>query len=200
MQNIPWVAAAAIIGFIGNETVALLQIRTGKRIGSDAMVADGLHARTDGLTSLAVLIAVGGTLIGLPIVDPIIGILIGIAILFITKDAALRMWYRLMDAVDPKIVDEIEHAIGHVEGVQKIERVQARWVGHRLQADVVIVVDEDLGMRESHAVADTVERTLHDHLPHLATVTLHLHPCGHGASSTASQLGKSSKPATTANL
>ncbi len=181
MQNIPWVAAAAIIGFLGNEAVAVLQIRTGQRIGSDAMVADGLHARTDGLTSLAVLAAVGGTLIGLPILDPIIGLLIGVAILFITRDAALRIWYRLMDAVDPKIVDEIEHAAGHVAGVQRTERVQARWVGHRLQAEVVMVVDEDLSVTESHGVADAVERELHEHLPQLATVTLHLHPCGHGS-------------------
>lgn len=182
MQNLPWVAAAAIIGFLGNEAVALLQIRTGKRIGSEAMVADGLHARTDGLTSLAVLIAVGGSLIGLPILDPIIGLLIGVAILFITRDAARRIWYRLMDAVDPKIIDEIEHATGHADGVQRIERAQARWVGHRLQAEVVIVVDEDLSVRESHAVADAVEHELHAHLPQMSTVTVHLHPCRHGSS------------------
>jgi cation diffusion facilitator family transporter len=192
MQNLPWVAAAAIVGFIGNEAVALLQIRTGKRIGSEAMVADGLHARTDGLTSLAVLVAVGGTLLGLPILDPIIGILIGVAILFITKDVALRIWYRLMDAVDPKIIDEIEHAAGHVDGVQRLERTQARWVGHRLQAEVVIVVDEDLSMRASHVVADEVEHELRGHLPQLTTITVHVHPCGHGASvSTASRLAPS---------
>lgn len=179
MQNIPWVAAAAIIGFLGNEAVALLQIGTGKRIGSDAMIADGLHARADGLTSLAVLIAVVGTLIGLPILDPIIGLLIGVAVLFITKDAAVRIWYRLMDAVDPRIIDEIEHATRHVDGVQRIERTQARWAGHQLRSEVVIVVDEGLSVRESHAVADAVERSLHDHLPYLATVTVTLHPCGH---------------------
>ena len=115
-------------------------IRTGTRIGSDAMIADGLHARTDGLTSLAVLVAVGGTLIGLPFLDPIIGILIGVAILFITKDAAPRIWYRLMDAVNLKIMDEIEHAVAHVDGVQRIEDVRARWVGHRLQAEAVVVL------------------------------------------------------------
>jgi cation diffusion facilitator family transporter len=178
MQNIPWVAAAAIIGFIGNEAVALLQIRTGKRIGSDAMIADGLHARTDGLTSLAVLIAVGGTLIGLPILDPIIGILIGVTILFITKDAALRIWYRLMDAVDPKIIDEIEHAVSHVDGVRRIERAQARWVGHQLQADVVVAVNEALSVRDSHAVADHAEAVMRDHVPHLAVVNVHIHPDG----------------------
>jgi cation diffusion facilitator family transporter len=183
MQNIPWVAAAAVVGFLGNEAVALLQIRTGKRIGSDAMIADGLHARTDGLTSLAVLIAVGGTLIGLPILDPIIGILIGVTILFITKDAAIRIWYRLMDAVDPKVIDEIEHAVSHVDGVQRIERAQARWVGHQLQADVVVAVNEALSVRDSHEMADQVEAVMRDHVPHLAVVNVHVHPDGTTTSS-----------------
>ena len=100
-----------MIGFIGNEAVALLQIRTGRRIGSAAMVADGLHARTDGLTSLAVLVAVGGSLLGFSLADPIIGLLIGITILFIARDAITTMWYRLMDAIDPEIVDRIERKV-----------------------------------------------------------------------------------------
>ncbi|MCA9946634.1 MAG: cation transporter, partial [Anaerolineales bacterium] len=111
MNNLGWVAAAAIIGFLGNEAVALLQIRTGRKIGSAALVADGLHARTDGLTSLAVLLAAGGTWLGFPIVDPIIGILIGIAILFITKDAIITMWYRLMDAIEPEYMDQAEEIV-----------------------------------------------------------------------------------------
>ncbi len=180
MQNPGWVALAAVVGFLGNEAVAVMQIRTGKRIGSDAMIADGLHARTDGLTSLAVLIAVGGALLGLPIIDPIIGVMIGVAILFITRDAARSMWYRLMDAVDPKIVDEIEHAVGHVSGVQKIERVQVRWVGHQLQADVAVAVNEDLTVLASNAVADEIKAAMRNHVPHLAAVNIDLQPCGHG--------------------
>ena len=106
LTHLGWVAAAAIIGFVGNELVAMLQIRVGRSIGSAAMVADGLHARTDGLTSLAVLIAVAGTWLGYPLVDPIIGLLIGITILFITRDATVTMWYRLMDAIDPALLDK----------------------------------------------------------------------------------------------
>ena len=111
MQNIGWVAVAAIIGFLGNEAVAVMQIGVGKRIGSAALVADGLHARTDGLTSLAVLLAAGGAWLGLPLVDPIIGLLIGVAILFITWDATKRMWFRLMDAIEPEIVESVETAV-----------------------------------------------------------------------------------------
>lgn len=107
IEHLPWVAAA-VIGFLGNEAVALFQIRTGRRIGSEALVADGLHARIDGLTSLVVLVAVTGSALGYPIVDPLIGLVIGAAIVLIARDAVRRVWYRLMDAVDPAIIDQLE--------------------------------------------------------------------------------------------
>ena len=87
LDNLEWIALASLVGFVGNELVALMQIRVGRRIGSDAMIADGQHALIDGLTSLAVLIAVVGTLIGLPILDPIVGVVIGVAIVGITWNA-----------------------------------------------------------------------------------------------------------------
>lgn len=176
MQNISWVVLAAVIGFVGNEAVALLQIRTGRIIGSDAMIADGLHARTDGLTSLAVLLAAGGTLLGFPILDPIIGILIGVAILFITRDATVRMWYRLMDAVDPTLVDQIEHHVSEVEGVLQVERLRVRWVGHQLFAEMAIVVDKKLSLVESHQIAEQVQTALHKSVRHLNEVVIHVEP------------------------
>ncbi len=176
MTNIGWVAAAAIIGFLGNEAVAILQIRVGHRIGSDAMIADGLHARVDGLTSLAVLIAAGGTLIGLPIVDPIIGLLIGVAILFITRDAARRIWYRLMDAVDPALIDRMTHAVSHVEGVQAIPRLRARWVGHHLFVDLTLRVDAALSLVEGQAIADRARAALTRETRHFGEVTIQIEP------------------------
>lgn len=174
-----WVAAAAVIGFIGNEIVASLQIRTGRKISSDAMIADGLHARTDGLTSLAVLPAVVGSAFGYPLVDPIVGLLIGATILFIARDAAKTMWYRLMDAVDPKMVDQVEQTAAKVGGVQEAHEVRVRWIGHQLHAELHIVVDEDLPTRESHAIAEQVRHSLTHELPQLALVSVHVDPCGH---------------------
>jgi cation diffusion facilitator family transporter len=176
MQNIPWVVLAAVLGFLGNEAVALLQISTGRKIGSDAMIADGLHARIDGLTSLAVLLAAGGTFIGLPILDPIIGLLIGVAILFIARDATIRMWYRLMDAVDPGLVSRIEHYASEVEGVKQLARLRVRWVGHQLFAELTIVVDEMLSLVESHHITEQVQTALRKPIPHLSEVVIHVDP------------------------
>jgi cation diffusion facilitator family transporter len=197
MTNLGWVALAAVIGFLGNEAVALLQIRTGRRIGSAAMVADGLHARTDGLTSLAVLLAVWGTYWGFPIVDPIIGLLIGVAILFITRDALVTMWYRLMDAVDPELVDQVEGTARSVTGVTNVHAVRVRWLGHQLHADLHIVVDEDLSVRAGHAISEEVRHALFHALPHLALVNVHADPCGHGGTLAHERTAHHDQPALT---
>lgn len=177
MHHIPWVAAAAVIGFLGNEAVALLQIRTGRAMGSEAMVADGLHARIDGLTSLAVLIAAGATALGFPIVDPLIGLVIGVSILFITRDAAVRIWQRLMDGVDPMIVDRIEQYTGDVPGVAEVRGIRARWIGHRLQAEVAITLDEGRqSAEESTDVTVAVRRALLSHIRHLGVLSVEIAP------------------------
>lgn len=176
MQNIGWVAAAAVIGFFGNEAVALLQIRTGRKIGSDALIADGLHARIDGLTSLAVLVAAGGTAVGLPILDPIIGLLIGIAILFITRDAARRIWYRLMDAVDPGLVTQIEHYTGEVEGVAAVTRVRARWVGHQLFAEIHAAAEQNSTVEGTDRIIKAIDDVLRRAIPHLGETTIQIEP------------------------
>ncbi len=174
MQNIGWVAAAAIVGFIGNEAVALLQIRTGRKIGSDALVADGLHARIDGLTSLAVLVAAIGTLLGLPILDPLIGLLIGVAILFITRDAAIRIWHRLMDAVDPTLVDQIEHHASQIDGVEGVEKLRVRWVGHQLFAELTLTTSPQWSVEQSQSLITAVVERLQSAIPHLAEVTIQI--------------------------
>ncbi len=176
IERLPWVAAAAVIGFLGNELVALFQIRTGNRIGSDALVADGLHARIDGLTSLVVLVAVAGSALGYPIVDPIVGLLIGTAIVFIARDAAKRIWYRLMDAVDPMVVDRIEQYAGDVPGVDEVASIRARWVGHDLHAEVRIVVADERSIEETYAVVAEVRRSLIAYVKHLALVTVEVVP------------------------
>jgi len=176
LANLGWVAAAAVIGFLGNEAVALLQIRVGRRIGSAALVADGLHARTDGLTSLAVLLAAGGSWLGFPIMDPIIGLLIGVVILFITRDAAVTIWYRLMDAIDPEILAKAEKVVQHQAAVKELRRLRMRWMGHRLYAEVHIAVEPLLTTVQSHHIAEKLRHDLFHQIPNLAEVVVHVDP------------------------
>lgn len=179
LNNVWWVVVAAIVGFLGNEGVAVFRIRVGKEIGSAALVADGQHARVDGITSLAVLFGAVGSLLGFPLADPIIGMLITIAILFIVKDTAITMYRRLMDAVEPEVVDSIERVATTVPGVIDVHGVRVRWLGHRLQAELHITVDEDLPTRESHRIVEEVRHALFHAQPKLAVVNVHADPCGH---------------------
>jgi cation diffusion facilitator family transporter len=179
LSNAWWVVAAAIIGFIGNEAVAIFRIRVGKEIGSAALVADGQHARADGFTSLAVLLGAVGSLLGFPLADPIVGLLITAAILFILRDATLPVWQRLVDAVDPELVDAIEEAAAKVEGVEEVHATRVRWLGHTLQGEMHITVDEDLPTRESHRIVEEVRHAVFHDQPRLAELVVHVDPCGH---------------------
>ncbi len=179
LRYVWWVMAAAIIGFVGNEGVAILRMRVGREIGSAALVADGQHARVDGLTSLAVLIGAVGSLFGFPLADPIIGVLITLAILFIVKDTAVTMWRRLMDAVDPEMVEAMERTARRIPEVEDVHDVRLRWVGHKLQSELHITVNEDLLTYESHHLAEQVRHALFDAQPKLSAVTVHVDPCGH---------------------
>lgn len=176
VQNVWAVALAAIIGFIGNEAVAWYRIKVGKEIGSAALVADGYHARTDGLTSLAVLVGAVGVWLGYPLADPIVGLLITLAILRIAWTSGKQVAARMLDGVEPGVVEEIEHAAEHVPGVQAVTNVRVRWLGHRLHAELNVAVDAALTVEQGHAIAKETQHELMEHLPYLSSATIHIDP------------------------
>ena len=171
------VAAAALVGFVGNEAVAVFRIRVGRQIGSAALEADGYHARTDGWTSLAVLLGAVGVWLGYPLADPIIGLIIAAAILVIVWQSGKTVFSRLLDGVDPEVVDEIRDAVvHHVEGVEAVTEVRARWLGHRLRAEVNVAVDPSRSVEEGHAIAREVNHQLLHHLGYLDAAVVHVDP------------------------
>lgn len=177
VANIGWVAAAAIIGFIGNELVAVFRIRTGHQIGSAALVADGNHARTDGFTSLAVLAGAFGVWLGYPLLDPIIGLGIGAAILVIVWNSARDMYYRIMDAVDPEISMRVEKIAASANSVIDVHDVAVRWIGHRQRAEFHITVNCQMPTCQSHEIAETIRHSLFHAMPALVDVIVHVDPC-----------------------
>lgn len=176
VEQVGWVLVAGVVGFFGNEAVAIYRIRVGRRIGSAALVADGLHARTDGFTSLAVVAGALGVLAGYPMADPIVGLLITVAILLVLRGAARDIYRRLMDAVDPQLVDLAETALSRVPGVRRVATLRLRWIGHRVLAEVDLDVDPGLSLVAAHGIAeDARHRLLHD-VPRLADATVHVSP------------------------
>ncbi|MFG2385932.1 cation diffusion facilitator family transporter [Streptomyces avermitilis] len=176
LDHLPVVAVAAVIGFAGNEWVARHRLRVGRAIGSAALVADGLHARTDGFTSLAVLVGAGGAALGWPAADPLVGLAITAAIALVLRDAAREVFRRVMDAVDPALVDRAERALKEVPGVRDVGELRLRWIGHRLRAEVAVVVDGEASVRQAHRIAVEAEHTLLHAVPRLTAALVHADP------------------------
>ncbi|MEU9589089.1 cation diffusion facilitator family transporter [Streptomyces sp. NPDC048219] len=176
VAHVPAVAVAALVGFAGNEWVARYRIRVGRAIGSAALVADGLHARTDGFTSLAVLLGAGGAALGWRLADPVVGLAITAAIVLVLRDAAREVFRRLMDAVDPALVDRAERALTEVPGVRAVGELRLRWIGHRLRAEVAVVVDGGATVREAHGIAVEAEHALLHAVPGLTAALVHADP------------------------
>ena len=170
------VVAASIVGFIGNEAVAIFRIRVGKEINSAALIADGYHARTDGWTSLAVLFGAAGVWLGFPLADPLIGLGITAAIFVIVWQSSKAVFLRALDGVEPEILDEISHAVRHVSGVQDVSDVRARWIGHKLHIEMNIAVEPSLSVEQGHDIASDVQHELFHHLNYLSLAVVHVDP------------------------
>jgi cation diffusion facilitator family transporter len=166
VTNLGWVIAAGIIGFAGNEAVAIYRIRVGQQIGSAALVADGVHARIDGFTSLSVVIGAVGVLLGFPLADPIVGLLIAVSILLLLWGTVRSIGRRLMDGIDPDLVDTAETALRATPGVLSVPRLQLRWVGHRLHGAATIQL-ADTPLSEVDKVVREAEHQLGHAVPNL---------------------------------
>ena len=180
VEHVPWVAAAGIVGFLGNEAVAIYRIRVGRRIGSTALVADGHHARTDGLTSLGVLAGAIGTALGFERADPIAGLAIVAAIGFVLVHTTRDVMHRILDGTDPSTVPLLETVAASIQGVEHVTSAKARWTGHQLNAELEIQVHPKLTVQEAHVIAEHVEHELCHALPRLRGATVHVDPHDHG--------------------
>jgi cation diffusion facilitator family transporter len=177
MSHLLAVAGAALVGFVGNEVVARYRIRVGRQIGSAALIADGLHARTDGFTSLAVLLGVAGVAIGWDWADPVIGLAITVALLGVLRQAAVQVGERLMDAVDPELVALARSAIAAVDGVTAVDTLRLRWIGHTLHVEADITTQVST-LAAAHDLAHHAEEHLLEALPRLSSATVHVSPDG----------------------
>ncbi len=181
VQNLGWVLAAGLIGFAGNELVAVYRIRIGRRIGSAALVADGVHARTDGFTSLAVVAGVVGIWLGFPLADPIVGLLISAAIVVLLIGTSRDIGRRLLDGVDPRLVEQAELTVASVPGIVTVDDLRMRWSGHRLMVEATVSSDPTMPVGQFHELEHQAADLLRGRLPRLDTVRLTpaAHPSGH---------------------
>ena len=83
---------------------------------------------------------------------------------------------RLLDGVEPEVLDEIWHTTSHVPGVEDVAEVRARWLGHRLRAEVNVAVSPELSVAEGHGVAREVNHQLLHELRYLDMAVVHVDP------------------------
>ena len=181
VHHLVLVGVAGVLGFAGNEIAARYRITTGRRIGSAALVADGLHARTDGFTSLAVVFGAVGVAVGWRPADPLVGALISVAILRVLATAARDIYRRLMDSVDPSLVAAAEERLAGTEGVRRVDRVRLRWIGHELHADAEITLGPDISLAAAHDIAEDARHDLLHGIRRLTDVIIHTSPGPSGA-------------------
>lgn len=178
LDHIPWVIAAGLIGAAGNELVAQYRIRVGRRISSGVLIADGHHARADALTSLAVVVAGVGAALGADWVDPVAGLVVAGMILVLLRHAGTRVFGRILDAVDPELIDRTEQVAGSVDGVISVGEVRMRWHGHRMFVTLVAAVDPDITVRQGHEIAQTITHDLLHAFPFTVDALVHVDPSG----------------------
>jgi cation diffusion facilitator family transporter len=178
INQIPWVIAAGVVGAAGNELVARYRIRVGNRIGSEALIADGRHARSDAWTSLAVVAAGIGAAFGIPWVDPVAGLVVAAVIAGLLIPSVRGIVRRLLDGVDPELVAAAEAVIRSVPGVREVTELHLRHQGHQLHLSTCVAVDPDLSLAAGHEAAHAVEHALHHALGVPLTATVHVEPYG----------------------
>jgi cation diffusion facilitator family transporter len=172
LQHLGWVFVAGLIGFAGNELVAVYRIRVGRQIGSAALVADGVHARTDGFTSLAVVIGVVGVWLGLPLADPVVGLLISASILVLLFGTGRDIGRRLLDGVDPALTEQAERALRRVPGVQDVADTRLRWLGHRLSVEATVATDPTMPVAQFHSLEHRADLAVRQAMSSIGTVRI----------------------------
>lgn len=176
LSHLWFIVIAALIGFIGNEAIAELRIRVGKEIQSAALVADGYHARIDGLASLAVIVGVIGVVFGFPLADSIVGLIIIFIVLRTLWEAGSEIITRLLDGIDDEVIQQIRNAVHHAKGVEKLDDIRARWCGHLLLVELSIAVTPTVSVEKGHTIASAVKDELLEHIPYISDAVIHIEP------------------------
>ena len=174
-SNIALSLGAAVVGVVANLGVSEYKVRVGRGIGSESLEADGIHSRIDALVSAGAFAGIGLAGLGFAIADPILGMLITVAIIFALAGTVKQLYYRMMDAVDPTIVDELTSSAKSVPGVLAVHDVRVRWVGRELVANMHVDMDPKSTLETAHAIAMRVEDAICQEVP-AARLEIHMDP------------------------
>lgn len=148
-----------------------------KKIGSGALMADAWHHRSDALSSVGSLIGIGGAMLGLPILDPIAGVVISLMIVKASADIFVDAVKKMEDrACDEETAGRIKSAVARVAGVEGVDLLKTRLFGNRVYVDVEISADAALSLEGAHAIAEAVHAKVEEEFPSVKHCMVHVNP------------------------
>ena len=172
-----WSFGALIVSIVVHMTVVWYELRAGRRLQSDVLVADAMHTRADIFVSLAVMGGLIAVRLGYPLADPILALGISLVIAKIGIDIIRESSPTLMDqvVVPP---DQVEQIARSVPGVVSCHSVRSRGHEGAVYADLHLDVDPGMSTEQAHAIAHEVQRQLHERRPDVQDVVIHVEPAG----------------------
>lgn len=176
LVHLELVAVAGVVGFVGNELVARYRLRVGRRIGSAALIADGVHARTDGFISLAIVLSAAAVALGFPWADAIIGLGMAGMIVTMAVRTGAAVGRRLLDGVAPQLVQELVEQLDQVPEVSGVHDLCIRAVGHSYRMEVTLDLPGDLSLADVELVRGRAEEVIRARVPRLQLLTIACRP------------------------
>jgi cation diffusion facilitator family transporter len=172
-----WALVVALLSVVLKEWIYRYTMRVAKRVRSPMLEANAWHSRTDAISSIVVVIGVGGTMLGLDYLDAIAAVGVALMVAKIGWDLGWDSLHELADrALEQERVEKIRTAILAVDGVRHLHLLRSRKVGHEALVDVHVQVDPWLSVSEGHMIAIAVEEAAKSSLDEVTDVTVHIDP------------------------
>ncbi|MDU1028135.1 MAG: cation diffusion facilitator family transporter [Clostridiales bacterium] len=168
---------AAVFSVAVKEVMYRLTLRKAKKIGSVAMEADAWHHRTDALSSVGAFVGILGARLGLPVLDPVTGLLVSILVLKVAIDLYRKSVSGLVDtSTDAETVARIQQLLADIDGIEEVNSLKTRVFGASAYADVTIKVDGAMTVEEGHDIATLAHNKIEANLPKIKHIMVHIEP------------------------
>jgi cation diffusion facilitator family transporter len=167
----------AALSIVSKEVLFHLTKSVSVRLRSKMLEANAWHHRTDAISSIVVLIGIGGAMMGLPALDAYAALVVAIMVIKIGGDLSYQSLMELVDtALEPELLAQIKQKILAVEDVRELHMLRSRRMGHNALIDVHILVSPKLSVSEGHHISETVEREIINNFEEINDVTGHIDP------------------------
>ena len=172
-------AIMAVFGILVNLKISDYIIKIGKEIKSPALVADGKHQRTDIFSSVAVLAGVVGSNMGFPILDPLVGFVIGFLIIKTAIEIAKENTDNIMGKVPSEdLINEIKRIADETTKNNTAHDIKVDYFGSYATVSLHVALDGDMSLNESHKIVHLVQENIVNEIPMVKSAVVHACPIG----------------------